>query len=219
MKKLLALILAMSVAYTAPATQAHADNLEDLLKALVVIGIGAIVVGSLMDENAQIGMSVQFEQDGQRGFFQYVGEGEGRNQHRGRRCRQYDVIYTDECGNPTGVVETRIECKNRRGQWETVSAGDFSGSRSYHGAKPQPFCGFDDTEADGDWQQDDEFLDDGSWTQGTELPPPFIEMEQPQRPKHPHGDAPSIILNEQPPALIPMNNDNQPGFFFPQVVQ
>lgn len=228
MKKLIALILAVAMAYTAPVEKAHADTLEDLFKIGIGVAIGltvAYIVSESMDENASLGVSVEFNNDdGSHGYFQYVGEGMGRgDRFKRQRCREFDIVYTDICGNPTGVVETRVECKNRyTRRWEVVRSGDYSRSTVYqgqrrgrhpHGQSINPSCNFDDeTEVMDDWEDRPGFMPDDRFTQDNI--PPMLQMEPNDPPTIVPVRPPAVIpMDQQPPGIVPMGND--PVFMFP----
>jgi hypothetical protein len=197
--------------------------MEDFFKVMIGVAIGAVIVGAIMSDDAQIGASVEFNEKGQRGYFQFVGEGEGLHRHSGERCRQYDVVYTDDCGRPTGVVETRIECKRGRfGQWETVSEGDFHQTRPrFNGHRPDfVTCNFDQqTDTVNDWPADG-MMEDDLLTEDQDIPP-AIQL----RPRRTIIPAPNV--DPAPPAILPMDQTapdaipmgNDPQFLFPQSVQ
>lgn len=201
MKRLLSLLMALTFVATAVGSpQAMGDDLDfgELLAIGIFAALGAVVISEMLEEDAQIGVHIEFNERNQRGFHRVVGEGYHRRNQR--RCREIETVVVDECGRPIpGMTQVRVECKRRGRGWEVVDSRLFVSDRRMDRNTPVEFNLCMQFERQDDFQFDEPFVNDpnfgGDFFEENDFPPPVIPMDR-----------------RQPPAIIPMDQGIVPMF-------
>lgn len=203
MKRFFSLLMTFTVVTAAITTpQAMGDDDFNELLAIAGVVLGAVVVSELLDDNADIGVHIEFNQGNQHGYHRVIGEGYHR--HNQRLCREIETVVVNECGRPIpGMTQVRVECQIRRGRWEVVDSRLFISERRMDRYTPVEI---------NDWGQCDQRpdalrYDDMLRNQGVR-PDYFFEEEQVAPPVLPLylEPAPPILPMDQGIILVPATN-------------
>lgn len=202
MKRLFSLLMTFTVvtaAITTPQAMGD-DDFNDLLAIGIGVALGAVVISELLDDNANIGVHIEFNQGNQHGYHRVIGE--GYLQHNPRRfCREIETVVVDECGRPMqGMTQIRVECQTRRGRWEVVDSRLFISERSMDRYAPVELNDWGQCDLRPDALRYDDMLRD------QDVPDYFFEEEQVAPPVLPiFRDPPPIIQMDQgDQGIIPM---------------